>query len=133
MMPKGVSRVFAMARPSRPPIEAALVREAAAQLGGCASVKARQLAEAVTRTAIEEIDMQEGLVSLLKALGASPVDRLATDEEIDTGSMIIRERVERLSARFGKRLHESAWAAEDAAIMKAIVPQLARRYVRYLK
>ena len=126
-------RVFAMARPSRPASERALVLEAASS-SGTAAERAARLAKAVAATALDEIDREdaERVIGLLRQLAPTAVDQLATAPEFATAEMIVRERVRRLEARGGKRLSPPNWADEDREVLRAVVATLSRRYRTYL-
>lgn len=126
-------RVFAMGRPARPPREAELVRQAARGKGTVAE-RAKRLGFAVARAAIEDMDLDpaERIVALLRAATGGPVDRLASDPDIDTSGLILAERIERLTARGGRRLSDAEWEAENTAIVEIVAQKLARRYRRLL-
>lgn len=133
MMPRGISRVFAMARPRRPEQERLAVLEGA-NGRGTASQRAARLAADVTALAIEEVDISpdDRVLSLLRDLAPTPARTLATDPTIDTAGLILAERTRRLASRSGRRLPEREWTQEDREIATAVTAVLMRRYRRIL-
>lgn len=134
MMPRGISRVYAMARPRRPGAEKLAVR-AAADGPGSAKARAQRLARAVAVRTLEEMDRQphEQVITLLATLDPSPVAVLATDADIDTAALIRAERARRAEARGGRRLPEAEWPAEDRDVLESVRATLAERYRRHLE
>ena len=141
-MPKAlVGPVLAMGRgPTRPPIEAFLVREAVADAppGAPREPLARELAQRV----VEELSayLAEGEDPLLAALGdarrkvcPSPVATLATDPNVDTVALFVGERMDRLSARCGRGLSPVADQTECREILSGIAVKLTGRYLRHLR
>jgi hypothetical protein len=128
-MPRAIQRVHAMARPTRPIAERDLVRVAAAGAGSALN-RARRLGRAVAEAAIADIDMDpaDRVIGLLRALAASPVDRLANDPMFDTGALIVAARLARLRARGGRHLPEREWPAENREVLASVASTLARRY-----
>ncbi len=126
-------RVFAMARPRRPDAERDAVREAARGQGP-AKQRAAWVARRVAVAALQDIDLDpnDRIVKLLRLASGDPVDRLATDPDIDTASLILAERQRRAEARGGRRLPEREWAREDREIVQAVSARLAERYRRLL-
>ena len=132
-MPRGVLRVYAMARPRRPAAEREAVR-AAADGRGSAAQRASRLADRVAAAALSYVDADpaDRLLEIVRA-DKSPIDTLATDAEIDTASLIVAERKRRLECRGGQHLPERQWLIEDRATVAAVASQLAERYRRHLR
>lgn len=128
-----VSRVFAMARPCRPDAER-LALIAAAGDAGTATERAARVARLVAAAALQDVDLSpaDRIVTLLRMASGDPIDRLATDPEIDTAGLIVAERVRRLEARGGRRLPESEWQIEDREIARAVAGKLSARYRKLL-
>ncbi len=134
MMPRGIVRVFAMARPRRPACERDAVI-AAARPDGTAAARARALARDVAQAAIEDIDRapEDRLMLLLAPEPVSLVQLLATDAEMGASALVVRERLRRMEGRSGRRLREWEWRAEDREISSTVTAALAKRYARYLR
>jgi hypothetical protein len=126
--------VYAMARPRRPDAEREAVLSAPAG-DGSAAQRARTLARAVVSAAVQDMDQDPGdrLVSLLMPLSVTPIARLATDPEIGTAGLIVRERMRRMEARGGRRLQEWEWCREDREIAATVTAVLAERYARLMR
>lgn len=133
-MPRAISRVFAMARPARPTIEATAVVGAAAQMSGSMAQRAQRIARAVIEQALRDIDGDptERMLLLLDSLDASPIARLATDPIIDTGAMIRGSRAAFMEARGWRRPTAAEWDAEDRRLILECARRLSKRYARHL-
>ena len=142
MVPRAlIGPVLAMARgPTRPPIEALLVRQAVSN--ALPGTPREPLARDLARRVVEELTayLAEGDDPLLAAIGdarrkvcPSPAIDLAVSAEIDTLSTFIDLRVERLRARCGRGLTGEADAAERRAIMIEVEAKLTGRYLRHLR
>lgn len=135
--PRGITRVFAMARPRRPESERLAVL-AAASGDGSAQCRAARLARAVTaylgeveRTAPDDVTAIARRLAV--RLAPSPVEILATDPMIDTGALIRRERVARFEARECRQASPAEWEAETRVLLAAAEATLAERYARILR
>lgn len=129
-------RVYAMARPSRPPMEAALVAAATGHMQGSARSRARWLARQVASAALRDVDaddVQSQLARLGLNLGASPVEMLALHPDIDTARLIQDERARRLQQRGYRHLPEREWETENQAIIDAVAAILCGRYERHMR
>lgn len=128
-----ITRIYAMARPARPAAERELVWEGAGSAGSIAE-RAGRLARLVATAAMAEIDQDDGdrVISLLRQIAPTPVDRLATNPEFSTGALIVKERMRRLEARGGKHLPPTQWQEEDRQVVVAVAATLSRRYRTYL-
>jgi hypothetical protein len=130
-----------MARPPRPRSEAQLVREAAAIVRGetgatSARALSREVAIRVTAELMKEIEgdpVDLALAAIERDLIGSPFHRLASCPEIDTASLYVELRVDRLRARSGRFLSLGGQAAERALIISALTATLAGRYDRHLR
>lgn len=136
-----IGPVMAVARgPTRPPLEARLVRQAVASAPPHAPRE--PLARDLARKVVEELAafLSEPDDPLLAALGEmgrralpSAVTALATDPDIDTLTLFIDARVESLRNRSGRGLSPADDAAERRSIMADVERRLARRYLRHLR
>lgn len=121
-----------MARPARPALEVALVRQADAIV--------RKETELTSARAISrEIARRVG-AELLRQQEADPVDviyvavtgtrfqRLAADASLGTVAVFTERRVERVRSRHGRYLAPLGDASERRAIVAEMVPVLAARY-----
>lgn len=134
MLPRGIVRVYAMARPRRPDAEGLAVREAVADWRGSAASRSRRLAIAVAKAAMADIDVapEQRLLAMLARLVPSPVSRLATDPAIDTAAFIRAARAAALEAHGWRRLTDGEWREVDRTILDAMTARLAKRYARHL-
>lgn len=134
MYPAGILRVYAC-RPARPASEKEAVKRAVQAYHGSISSQAQRLAAAVAVEALREIDENDAdaIISLLRAIGRSPVNQLATDPVIDTGALIRADRADAAAARGGRRLPEADWPAEDRRTLRNVTAKLAQRYARILR
>lgn len=129
-------RVYAMARPMRPPMESALVEQATAHMQGSARARARWLARRVALAALHDVDKEDIEIELARLAlhyGASPIDALAMHPEIDTARLIQNERMRRLQQRGYRHLPEREWAAENQDIVATVTGVLRGRYERHLR
>jgi hypothetical protein len=130
-----------MARPPRPPLEARLVREAAAMVRAEMQLtSARALSrEIASRVAVELMKELEGdpldlaLAAIERDLIGLPFQRLASCPAIDTAAVFVDMRVERIRARSGRYLSPAEQASERRALMRELEGKLAGRYDRHLR
>lgn len=129
---------MAMARPSRPQLEAQAVREAAALVSGSIQAKARAVAAQVVAELMLELErgddpIMQALAELELQTKPGPVVRLATCPEIDTAAAFIERQIARLRARGGRYLAAHDQRAEIAAIAAEVEVVLTGRYARHLR
>lgn len=131
--------VYAMARPARPAAEAAAVAAAADLVRAETGIAAVQpLAREIARRVVAELlaDLQrdpfEATLAVLER-GGSPVVRLATCPEIDTVSIFVQRRVERLEGRGGRYLTSAEQSMERRRIAGEVEAALEGRYARCLR
>lgn len=127
---------FAMARPSRPAKESALVVAAAAALDGQHS-RAR-LAEIVAARVVERAlcaidDDLLGLTARLEAHWTDPIATLATSPDIDVAGLILAERTRALADRGGRYPTREEATVERQKVAARLTGRLAKRYSRHLK
>lgn len=136
--------VWAMGRPSRPALEVAAVRAAAALIQretGLSSPPAiaHEVSARVVTSMLELInrDPDDELAGALAAVErqvlASPIITLATCPHIDTTSTYVDRRVELYRARAGRDLTQSEARAEQVAVAADVRKVLAGRYLRHLR
>ena len=144
MIPRALrSPVFAMARPSRPPIESRAVREAAAMVRAETGVTAADpIASTIAARVVEAMKayQAEDMDPLLAAMGElqrrtcpSPVDTLATDPAIDSVALFTEARVERVRNRCGRSLSVREDETECRELWAKVHAHLWHRYVRALR
>ena len=129
-----------MARPRRPQAEAILVREAAAIVraetdASSAKAQSRQIAARVTAELMKELDgdpLDLALAAIERDVIGSPFQQLASCPEIDTASLFVERRVERLRARSGRYLCSQEEQVERTLILREIERTLASRYARFI-
>lgn len=126
--------VLGMARPARPAAEAAAVAEAAARIRaetGHRAVQpiAREIARRVVAELLTDLDRDPLEAALVEP---SAVRTLATCAEIDTVSLFVERRVERLRARAGRDLSPFQQAHERREVAIEITNLLSNRYARAL-
>lgn len=132
-LPRAISGpVMCMARPSRPPLEAELVRRAAAivqQETGLTSARA-QSGEIARRVGAELLKQQDAdpLDILFVAIDGNPFERLAADPTIGIVATFTERRIERVRSRHGRYLPPLGDAAERRAIVAEMLSKLAARY-----
>jgi hypothetical protein len=137
------SKVFAMARPSRPPSESRAVREAAgivrAETGlttadPVASIIAARVVEAMKAYQMEDLDpLLAAMGELQRRACPSPFNTLATDPGIDSIALFTEARVERVRNRCGRSLSVREDEAECSQLWATVHAHLWRRYIRTLR
>ena len=105
---------------------------------GLKSAKAisREIAVRVVSTLMKEIEadpLELALAAIERDLIGSPFQRLASCPEIDTASLFVDLRVERLRARCGRYLSSEEQSTERSALMMEVESLLAGRYDRHLR
>ena len=136
-----VGPVMCMARPRRPEAEARAVREAAEIVRaetGLTSAKAisREIAARVVPALMSELEgdpLELALAAIERDLIGSPFQRLASCPEIDTASLFVEMRVERVRARCGRYLTEAEQDTERRALLGQLRLTLAARYDRHVR
>lgn len=138
--PRGVVRVFAMARPARSGLEAMLVRAAACEQGAACSVRkaAVQLAAAVAVLAIEDVraaedDLDSNLALALARFETPALFRLATEPCLDIAAVVRKQAVWQFEARGFRHLPEKEWRSADADLRNAVAARLVERFRKILK
>jgi hypothetical protein len=129
-----------MARPARPAAEIAAVRAAAeivsAEMGlTAAQPLAREIARRVVVELRAEIDglTDDPLIAALQRVQRSPFVDLATCPEIDTISLFVERRAERLHSRAGRYLTAGEQQRERRGIEREVTKALTERYSRHIR
>ncbi|MGN6156272.1 MAG: hypothetical protein ACTHN4_11160 [Sphingomicrobium sp.] len=138
-----MGRVYCAGRPARPEAEGRAVREGAALIAKesglthaepIARLLAAQVREELAAFVAEGNDpLSESLGDMRRKLFPSPAARLATDPDVNTLSLYVEARLERVRDRSGAYLSPDMDKAERAAILDDIRDKLARRYLRHMR
>lgn len=141
-LPRGILRVYAMARPARPPQERALVARACDELAleGSRRQRGKALAVAVATVALAYVRKGAGddigaALGLAGAVIRTPsLFALATDPAIDTAAIAADECHRQFTAR-GLRLDADPEERPqlESQLVAATAARLADRYRRMLK
>ncbi|MEG8053581.1 hypothetical protein QP185_10605 [Sphingomonas aerolata] len=121
-------------------MEARLVAAAAAQmsLAGGREPIARVIAQRVVDELSNFVDggddpLVTGLAEIRRAAFPSPFHSLATDPAVDTLSLFVDRRVEKLRARAGRYLSPHEAKTERQELLSTLECVLTRRYLRHLR
>ena len=131
-------RVFAMARPRRAAVEAALVAMADRELAAVGSRRRRAaaLAGEVARIALAHLradDFEAALVVAEAAARTPAVVQLACHPDVDAAALVRGEAVRQFEARGCRHLAAAEILPADAELCAAVAGRLAERFRRLLK
>ncbi|WP_375271233.1 hypothetical protein [Sphingomonas sp.] len=121
-------------------LEARLVAEAATKVG--LSGRREPIARVIAGRVVEELaafvdagddQIVAGLAEIRRAAFPSPFHSLATDPAVDTLSLFVERRVEKLRARAGRYLNPHDERVERQEVLAALEGLLTRRYLRHLR
>lgn len=113
---------------------------AAVEIGaqGSRAAVAAAIAVEVARLAVIDVTASDDDLGAKLELATAHLEQpaltcLATDPEIDTASIVVREAVRRFEARGCRHLGPSEWSCADASLRDAVATRLSGRYRRALK
>lgn len=121
-------------------MEGRLVAAAAAETGLIG--RCEPIARVIARRVVDELStfvdggddpVVTGLAEIRRATFPSPFHSLATDPAVDTLSLFVERRVEKLRARAGRYLSPHEAKAERQELLSALECVLTRRYLRHLR